>query len=87
MTSATLVYLLCFIAALTCALLLMRAYRQSRTRLLLWNSLGFMALTLNNLLLVVDLVVLRGVDLWAVRQVAAIVAIGIFVYGFLWEAE
>jgi hypothetical protein len=87
MTPATLVYLLCFVTALTCALLLMRAYRQSRSRLLLWNSLGFYALTLNNLLLVVDLVLLRGVDLWALRQVAAILAIGIFLYGFLWEVE
>ena len=87
MSLAPVVYLLCFLAALACALLLLRAYRGSRSRLLLWVGLGFAALTLNNLLLVIDLVVWRGVDLWVARQVTAGLAIGIFLYGFLWEVE
>lgn len=87
MSLASIVYLLCFLAALVCALLLLRAYRGSRSRLLLWAGLGFAALTLNNLLLVIDLVVWRGVDLSVARQAAAGLAIGIFLYGFLWEVE
>ena len=87
MTVASLVYLLCFLAALGCALLLFRAYAHSGSRLLLWTGLGFAALTLNNLLLVIDLVLWQGLDLWVFRQVTAAVAIGIFLYGFLWEAE
>jgi hypothetical protein len=86
MSLATLVYLLCFGASLTCALLLLAAYARDRSSLLLWACLGFVGLTLNNLLLVIDLVVLPiGVDLWAVRQVSAAASIGIFLYGFLWK--
>lgn len=87
MSLAPVVYLLCFLAALACAVLLLRAYGGGRTRLLLWVGLGFAALTLNNLFLVLDLVIWRGADLWAARQAAAVLAIGIFLYGFLWEAE
>lgn len=87
MSLASLVYLLCLLAALTCAVLLLRAYRTNGSRLLLWVGLGFAALTLNNLLLVIDLVVWRHVDLWAARQAAAGLAVCIFLYGFLWEAE
>lgn len=87
MTLATLVYLLCFAASLSCAVLLLAGYARSRSSLLLWTSLGFVGLTVNNLLLVVDLVILTGVDLWVARQVTAAIAIGIFLYGFLWKVE
>lgn len=87
MTLPTLVYVLCLATSLTCALLLLRGYRRNRSRLLLWTGLGFCALTLNNLLLVADLVVWRDIDLWPARQVTAALAIGVFVYGFLWEVE
>lgn len=87
MTMPTIVYLLCFAASLTCAGLLLRSYRHSRSRLLLWAGLGFCALTLNNLLLVIDMVFWLGADLWAVRQATAAGAIVIFLYGFLWEVE
>lgn len=87
MSLPSVVYLLCFLSALACSILLLRAYLGSRSRLLLWVGLGFSALTLNNLLLVLNLVVWRGADLWAARQAAAALAVGILLYGFLWEAE
>jgi hypothetical protein len=86
-TLATLVYLLCFATSLTCAGLLLRAFRRSRSRLLLWTAVGFCALTLNNLLLVIDLVIWAGVDLWGLRQAAGGLAIVILLYGFLWEVD
>jgi hypothetical protein len=84
---ATLVYLLCFLTSLACAVLLMRAFRRSRSRLLFWTGLGFCGLTLSNLLLVADLVVWAGIDLWILRQAAAALAIAILLYGFLWEVD
>lgn len=87
MNIPTVVYLLCFGASLTCAGLLLRGYLRGRSRLLLWAGLGFCALTVNNLLLVADMVVWRHLDLWAFRQATAGLAIMIFVYGFLWEVE
>ena len=87
MSLASLVYLLSFLTSLTCAVLLIRAFRRSRSRLLLWTGLGFCALTLNNLLLVVDLVLWTGGDLWGLRQAAGALAIVILLYGFLWEVD
>ena len=53
---ATVVYLLCALTSLGCALLLLAAYRRERARLLLWSCVCFGWLALNNALLVVDLV-------------------------------
>ncbi|MFI4963760.1 MAG: DUF5985 family protein [Caulobacterales bacterium] len=82
-----LVYLLCLATSVACAILLARSYFRDRTRLLLWVSLGFIALAANNLLLVVDLLVLPTVDLWIWRQIVVAVSIGVLLYGFLWEVE
>jgi hypothetical protein len=87
LTLATLVYLLCLASALACTALLLRSYWHSRAQLLLWAAAGFALLTVNNLLLVADMMVFRGVDLWWPRQAVAAGAIGVFLYGFLWKAE
>jgi hypothetical protein len=80
-----LVYLLCLATSAAAALLVARSYWRARSRLLLWVSIGFGALALNNLLLVVDLLVLPTVDLWIWRQLAAGLCIVVLLYGFLWE--
>src|SRR5215467_8884673 len=51
------VYVLCFLTSAACAWLLGRSYRRNGTRLLLWSSVCFSFLALNNLALVLDLVV------------------------------
>jgi hypothetical protein len=83
----TAVYFLCLITSSVCAVLLLRAYARSRTRLLLWAALSFVCLALNNLFLVADMVIFPDVDLYLWRPVAALAAIGILLYGFVWEAE
>ena len=60
------VYLLCFLTSPVAMLLLLRSYRQNRTRLLLWSALGFIALAVNNFLLFADLVLLPTVNLLGV---------------------
>jgi hypothetical protein len=82
-----LVYLLCLATSLACAGLLARAYRRSRGRLLLWCAISFSLFAVNNLLLVADLVVFPTHDLWAWRQFSAAAAIGVLLYGFIWERE
>ena len=77
----------CLLASALCAFLLLRAWRQSRSRLLLWTATSFVFLAINNLFLVADMVVLPGVDLWYWRQAASLAAIAVLVYGFIWEAE
>lgn len=84
---AQIIYLLCAAAAFICAVLLIRAYLRSRYRLLLWSGLCFAGLTLNNLILVLDKVVLVGSDLSMWRTSVAVIAMAVLLYGLIWEAE
>jgi hypothetical protein len=84
---APVIYSLCMLTALVCAWLLLRAWRRSRYRLLLWSGLCFAGLTVNNLLLVVDKVVLPAVDLSIWRTSVALVAMAVLLYGLIWESE
>jgi hypothetical protein len=81
------VYLLCLATSLVCAVLLIRAYRGSRSRLLLWTALCFVFLALNNLFLVADMVIFPNIDFRIWRHLAAFAAIGVLLFGFIREAE
>lgn len=81
------VYLLCAVAALTCSVLLFRAYRRAGARLLLWSAICFGCFTLNNVLVVVDLFVFPDVNLFLLRNLSALVGIGALLYGLVWEAR
>lgn len=83
----SLVYFLCLVASAFCAYLLLHTWRKSRSRLLFWSALGFVALSVNNLFLVADLVFFPTLDLWPWRQAASAAAVGVLLYGFIWEAE
>lgn len=84
---APVVYLLCLVTSAVCAWLLARHYSRSRMRLLLWASLCFMFLALNNLMVVVDLMVITSVDLSVVRLFCSLGAVLVLLYGFIWELD
>jgi hypothetical protein len=67
--------------------LLLRAYLQRGLRLLLWSTLCFVGLSVNNVLLFLDLVIFPAVDLRPFRLVAALVGMLFLLYGFIWDAE
>lgn len=46
-------YLLCFAVSAACAIMLLRGWKNSGVRLLLWSGIGFSGIALNNLLLVI----------------------------------
>ena len=81
------VYLLCAAAALGCCALLARAYRRTRMRLLLWSTVCFFCLTLNNVLVVIDLVVFPEIDLFLFRNVVALLGVVTLLYGLVWDAR
>jgi len=81
------VYVMCGLTSLFCAGLLVRSFRAQRTRLLLWSSLCFVGLAINNSLLVVDVVVVPDVDLSAVRVSVAVVAMLLLLVGLIWESR
>jgi hypothetical protein len=84
---AALVYILCTLTSLACAVLLLRAYRQSRARLLFWSGLCFVGLALNNALLFVDKELIPNTDLYVVRSVPALAGILLLIYGLIFDAE
>ena len=84
---ATAIYVLCALTSLACALLLLRGYRHNQVPLLLWSSLCFFGLALNNTLLFIDLSVVPAVDLSVWRSVPALVGVGFLIYGLIWKAR
>ena len=81
------VYLLCAATALACGLLLLRGYRRSGTRLLLWSGVFFVSLTVENVILFLDLVVIHEVSLLAPRRAVALAGVSILLYGLIWETR
>jgi hypothetical protein len=84
---ATLVYALCALTSLACAVLLLRGYVQNRVRLLLWSGLCFAGLALNNIILLVDMRVVPQIDLSVWRTLPALAGIVILLYGLVWETR
>ena len=80
------IYLLCALTSVTCAVLLLRGFARTRVRLLLWSSLCFVGLALNNLLLVVDLWIAPGVSLGSWRGAAAFTGLVPLLFGLVWES-
>jgi hypothetical protein len=81
------VYVLCFLTSAACAWLLGRSFARTRTRLLLWSSVCFTFLALNNLLVVCDLVIWPEKDFRLARLVLAFAAVVSLIWGFVWEVE
>jgi hypothetical protein len=80
-------YILCMVTSAICAVLLARTYGRTRSRLLLWTAISFGLLTLNNLLLVLDMLVFVQIDFWPARAATFLGALLILLYGFIWEAD
>ncbi len=81
------VYILCALTSLACAVLLWRGWRRTRARLLFWSALCFMGLFLNNALLIVDTHVLPQLDLALVRVLPAVAGALALVYGLVWDTQ
>jgi uncharacterized protein DUF5985 len=88
------IYILCGATSLLCAILLWRGYRRSRARLLLWSSLCFFCLTVNNGLLIVDRMVFPETDIafgeisFAVlRSATALAGMLMLVFGLIWDSQ
>jgi hypothetical protein len=84
---ATGVYLLCALTSALCALLLLREYRRSRARLLLWSSISFLGFALSNALAFTDFVVLPDVEIWPIRPGLTALAVAALLYGLVWDVD
>jgi len=81
------VYLLCLATSMLCAWLLVRSYLRTRAGLLFWSALSFVFLAVNSFIVVLDMLVLRNIDLTPWRHLASLAAICVLLYGFIWKAE
>ena len=82
---ANLVYALCALTSLACAVLLLRGFARSRARLLLWSGLCFVGFFINNALLVVDARIVY--DLSVVRSLPSVLGVVLLLYGLGWESD
>ena len=84
---AATIYLLCALTAAVCSALLFRGYKASRARLLFWSGLCFAGLTVSNLLVVVDELVIPMSDLAPWRVGVGVGSIGVLLFGLIWETR
>ncbi len=84
---ATVVYALCALTSLACAVLLLRGYLRSRARFLLWSGLCFAGLAANNVLLLIDKRVVPTMDLSLWRSLPALAGVAVLLYGLVWETR
>jgi hypothetical protein len=80
-------YALGVLISIFCAFLLIRSYLAQRTPLLLWCSLCFAGLALNNVLLFADLFVVPDISLEAWRNATALISLSLMLIGLIWEEQ
>ena len=82
------VYGLCTLTSLVCAFLLVRAYRASRSQLLLWSSVCFVGLFINNLFLVIDEIFTENtISLVLFRDISALASVTALLVGLVLRKE
>jgi hypothetical protein len=81
------VYILCALTSLACAVLLVRGYVRSKARILLWSALCFVFLFANNVFLYLDVIILPWVNLTAFRDITSFLAAAILVWGLIWDTD
>jgi hypothetical protein len=84
---ATVVYALCALTSVLCAVLLLRGFAATGARLLLWAGLCFVGLAINNVLLFVDLGLMPGLDLAVWRSLPTLAGLGLLIFGLVWETR
>jgi hypothetical protein len=82
-----LVYILCAATSCLCAGMLLRGYARSGVRLLFWSGLCFIGLTLDNLVLYLDIIVIPHIDISAFRRVPGFLGLVLLIFGLVWESK
>ena len=81
------IYLLCAATCLGCAVLLLRGYKRTGVRLLLWSGLCFALLMLENLCGYVDIAIVPEMNLIFWRRLPGLAAMGVMVFGLIWDSK
>jgi hypothetical protein len=81
------VYSLCALTSIACAVFMLRSWKRNRQRLVVFVGLSFALLAINNVLLVADLLLIPQVDLAIARGTVGLLAIVGLLFGLVWEAR
>lgn len=84
---ATTIYSLCALTWMVCAFLVLRSWRTTRYRLLLWSGICFGGLAASNVLLVLDKVVFPDIDFAPARVGVALGAMVVLLIGLVFDAR
>ena len=85
---AQVVYILCGLTSVMCAILLLRAFSSSRSTLLFFSGICFVLLAVSNVLLFVDLVLTPpDLDLSILRNSITALAHIVLLVGLIWRSE
>ena len=80
-------YILCALVSLLCAVMLLRSFFRGRHRLLLWSGLCFTGLTVANILVFIDLVILpTQINLYPARLLVTALSVLVLFLGMIWES-
>ena len=78
------VYILCALTCLGCTGLLIGRYRKTRADLLFWSAIAFLLISVTNVLLFVDLVIMGPqTDLSLYRNGATLLGTIVMLYGLI----
>jgi hypothetical protein len=75
------------VTSAACAALLLRAYLASGARLLLWSTICFALLAVNNTLLFIDLAVVTEIDLSVWRAATGLAGLLALLYGLIYDRQ
>jgi hypothetical protein len=75
------------VTSFACSVLLFRGYRRRRIRLLMWSALCFAGLTINNVVLFLDLVIFPDIDLRPLRLISALGGMLFLLYAFIGDTD
>lgn len=81
------IFTLCILTSLACTWLLLRGYRRTGFRLLFWSGLCFAAMSVNNVMLLLDKIFLPHVDLMPWRLGSALLAVSLLLYGLIADKD
>jgi uncharacterized membrane protein YesL len=75
------------LTTLGCAILLLKGYRRTQKKLLLWSGLCFFGLAISNFLIFVDLVLVPNVNLYELRLGTTLLSMSLLLYGLIWDSR
>jgi Family of unknown function (DUF5985) len=84
---SALVYTLCALTSLLCAVLLWRDYAKSRSKALFWRGLCFTGLVASNAVLVLDKLVYTDIDLLPWRLWITLISLLALLFGLIYANE